>query len=70
MRHEIVKLRHNTTATKGGYSLGVPAFIGDALPAGMRFSVHLTDEGLLYKPIKADTDASGETPAWVQEASS
>lgn len=47
-------------------SLAVPAEIAQKLPEGIRFKVRLTEEGILYYPIKGDEPS--ETPAWVKEA--
>ena len=49
----LYKLRKAEKSDKTvSYSLAVPPSVGSAMPADMRFAFELTDEGLLYRPIK------------------
>lgn len=38
------------------YSLTIPSVIAEKLPEDIQFSCELTDEGILFKPSKAETD--------------
>lgn len=55
------------------YSLRVPGFIADHLDiATARFGVRVTDEGILYFPVKQmdETSAKTKLPEWMQQQKS
>lgn len=50
-------------------SLAVPMEIATMLPENVRFSPELTDDGILYRPVKEVVSESGEIPSWITNAS-
>jgi hypothetical protein len=55
-------------STYDACSIALPMDIARLLPEDMRFSVELTDEGVLYRPVHGTVDTL-EIPDWVQEIS-
>lgn len=47
-------------------SIAVPKEIAMVLPENVKFSVELTEDGILYKPMA--TPASAELPSWIKPA--
>lgn len=47
------------------YSLTIPAAIADKLPKDMLFECSLTEEGILFSPVK-EPEAELELPSWAQ----
>jgi hypothetical protein len=45
------------------FSLTIPSEIAESLPAGMKFSCELVDEGILFRPVESQVD-SVELPDW------
>lgn len=46
-------------------SLAVPMDMAKILPEGIQFEPELTDDGLLYRPIRSATTSATERPAWL-----
>lgn len=64
---KVVHLRKNKGGPGGihfSYNIGVPREIADHLIRAKleRFTVELTDDGMLYRPIFPD----GDLPAWLE----
>lgn len=55
------KLSKRTNGVSGAdyYSITVPKDIAELIPDDTKFRVELTDDGILYKPVKT------ELPSWV-----
>ena len=51
------------------YWIGLPAEIGNKIPADMEFTVELTEEGILFKPAKPRNgkQAPLKLPKWLDE---
>ena len=72
-RTRILKLRRNTIrpAADGSeqviYSLAVPREIGELLDGGQYFTAELTEDGILYRPVRAgEPPLPDDLPAWVR----
>lgn len=50
------------------YSIGIPAEIGSKIPADMSFTVELTEDGMLFKPVstKKSKQAPQKLPKWLE----
>lgn len=46
-------------------SLAVPMEMAQILPDDIQFEPELTDEGLLYRPVRSAISAGVERPAWL-----
>lgn len=61
------KIRKNAAGTKGRqvvYRLTVPPEIARNLPDDVEFSVELTEDGILYRPVVEP--AEPELPSWAK----
>lgn len=46
------------------YSLTIPTMIARELPEDMKFYCHLTDEGILFRPVESDEGENFDLPEW------
>lgn len=51
-----------------GKRLTVPKTIADFLPDDMEFTVELTEEGILYRPVDSHRATMVEVPEWLVNA--
>jgi hypothetical protein len=47
------------------YKLGLPWQIAESIPAGTEFTAHLTEEGVLYRPVLIEDTQPVEVPSWI-----
>jgi hypothetical protein len=63
----VYTVRRHRRTNGDQYTLLLPNAIAEVLPAGMRFAVELTDEGILYRPIGPAEPTPADLPAWARE---
>ena len=51
------------------YHLSVPPDIAKKIPEAMRFTVELTNDGILFRPYKEPEKKPDPQPAWLTDAS-
>lgn len=50
--------------------LHVPAQVAELIPDDQLFTIHLTDEGIVYRPIDTPIPLWDHVPEWVEPVSS
>jgi hypothetical protein len=68
MINAIYRVRHYKQGPGGNYSLTVPGEIASALPPSIRFTCEMTEEGILYKPVRVSwAEATEAMPEWARD---
>lgn len=61
------RAKHRDSEWKN-YSITVPSEIAEALPSDLKFIPRMTEQGLLYEPVK-QTQTKIELPDWAKKES-
>lgn len=61
--------RGGGTPGRPAYGLNVPSDLAEALRERFVFTLEVTDEGLLYRPVPLDKTGSTVLPAWAKVSS-
>jgi hypothetical protein len=69
IRGQKFKMKSRPGKSYRSYHLSVPPDIAKKIPEAMRFTVELTNDGILFRPHKEPDPVPPPQPAWLTDAS-